>query len=161
MSVEVDPPPDKDPENTVCPVPVSNSLRSYPCAPTTVPQLNVTADTPITWPGVGAVIADTPRPAVPPFTFTVTACDALPEPFVATSVYVVVTPGNTLWLPLAETPLPFSVTLVAPDVVQLSSELCPIRISAGLAVKELTTGAGVTTLTVADPSAPPSCVTAR
>jgi len=93
-------------------------------------------------------------------TFTVATAVALPSPFVATSVYVVVADGLTTRVPLAATAAPFSVTLVADDVVQASVELPNLFTSTGVAVKELMPGGEEPMPTVADASAPPSCVTA-
>jgi len=86
------------------------------------------------------------------FAVTVTvACFVLvpPEP-VAVSVYVVVTLGLTDVLPLSGSfPRPLSIeTDVAPDVVQVSVEDCPVVTEAGLAENE-TLGAAAVTVTVA------------
>jgi hypothetical protein len=78
---------------------------------------------------------------------TVTVADAVADPvlFVAVSVYVVVAVGLRATEPVAEVDakLPgVMVTLVGPDVVQLSVVLAPAVIEAGLAVKDAMVGAG-------------------
>jgi hypothetical protein len=91
-------------------------------------------------------------------TVTVTAAVAEPVVFVAVRVYVVVTVGLRTTEPLAdvvENVPGVTVTLVAPEVVQLSVVLAPAMIAAGPAEKEVMVGAG-TSLTAGDGAVQPA-----
>jgi hypothetical protein len=79
-------------------------------------------------------------------TVTVTVAVAEPALLVAVSVYVVVAVGLSVAEPLAEVDEKFpgeTLTLVAPDVTQLSVVLAPAVIEAGFAENDEIAGAGV------------------
>jgi hypothetical protein len=81
-----------------------------------------------------------------PVTVTVAVAVAEPAAFVAVSVYVAVADGLKDVEPVAEVDAKFPgvmVTLVAPEVVQLSVVLAPETMLAGLAEKDAMVGAGV------------------
>lgn len=84
-------------------------------------------------------------------TVTVTLPDTLPDTLLAVSIYVVVTVGDTEYVPLIAltAPTPWSIIAdVAPEMFQLNVELPPSVIVAGLAVYEFITGR-LLTVTVA------------
>jgi hypothetical protein len=72
----------------------------------------------------------------------------VPEELVATNVYVVVEVGDTVCDPLTATEAPFKVALVAFVELQVSVELPPVVIVAGLAAM-LAVGPEEPTVTVA------------
>jgi hypothetical protein len=98
-----------------------------------------------------------------PVTVTVAVAVAEPAAFVAVSVYVVVADGLKDVEPVAEVDAKFPgvmVTLVAPEVAQLSVVFVPAAMLAGLAEKDATVGAEVCVTALVDvplpqPAGPP------